>query len=330
MPDHQAGPDRPAPDLPILVTGGAGFIGSHLVDRLLAEGHRVTVVDNFDPFYDPEIKETNLARHRGNPRFRLVRADVRDLEGLREQLGDVEYAAVVHLAARAGIRPSVADPVLYQEVNVRGTQNLLELAREREIRQFVFASSSSVYGVNPRLPWREDDQVLQPISPYAGTKVAGELLGHVYHHLYGMRFIALRFFTVYGPRQRPDLAIHKFARLMQEGKTIPIYGDGTTRRDYTYVDDAVEAVYRALAYGETGYEIINVGNHETVELQELVGMLEAELNVEARCEFLPPQPGDVPVTWADTAKAERLLGFRPQTPLREGLRRFVAWFRKGG
>ncbi|GAB4252640.1 MAG: GDP-mannose 4,6-dehydratase [Acidobacteriota bacterium] len=314
----------------VLVTGGAGFIGSHVVDRLLDAGCRVTVIDNFDPFYEPAVKEANLAPHLADRRFRLVRCDIRDRETLRRELGGEEYAAVVHLAAKAGVRPSIVDPVAYQEVNVQGTQNLLELARERGIGRFVFASSSSVYGVNPRLPWREDDFVLQPISPYAATKVAGELLGHVYHHLYGLRFVALRFFTVYGPRQRPDLAIHKFARLIRDGRSIPIYGDGTTRRDYTYVDDAVEAVLRALDYEGGGYEVINVGNHETVELRELVRMLAGELGREARCEFLPPQPGDVPATWADTAKAERLLGFRPRTPFREGLRRFVAWFQGRG
>jgi len=311
----------------ILVTGGAGFIGSHLVERLLTLGGRVTVVDNFDPFYDPAVKLANLAAFRNQPDFRLVRADIRDAEELRGGIGDFDFTAVVHLAAKAGVRPSIADPISYQEVNVRGTQNLLELARERGVKQFIFASSSSVYGVNPRLPWSEDDFVLQPISPYAATKVAGELLGHVYRHLYGIRFIALRFFTVYGPRQRPDLAIHKFARLMLRGEPVPIYGDGSSRRDYTYVDDAVEGVVRALEYRSSDYEIINLGNHETVGLGELVQILEDELGVEAKRKFLPWQPGDVPATWADTAKAERLLGFRPATPFREGVRRFTAWLR---
>lgn len=307
-----------------LVTGGAGFIGSHLVDRLLKEGWRVTVVDNFDPFYDPAIKERNVAEHLKNERYTLHRLDIRDLSGLRRALTD-EYDVVVHLAAKAGVRPSIQDPVTYQEVNVTGTQNMLELARERGITQFVFASSSSVYGVNPNVPWREDDHVLLPISPYASTKVSGELLGHVYSHLYGIRFIALRFFTVYGPRQRPDLAIHKFARLMLEGKPIPFYGDGTSRRDYTYIDDVIEGVRAAMDYTATRYEVVNLGNNSTVSLQELVQQLEAVLGVEATLQRLPEQPGDVPQTWADIGKAERLFGYRPSTALPNGLAAFAAW-----
>ncbi len=241
------------------VTGGAGFIGSHLVDRLLAEGWRVTVADNFDPFYPRPIKERNVEPQRQQAAYRLVEVDIRDLSRLREVF-DVPYDAIVHLAAKAGVRPSIADPISYQEVNVRGTQNLLELAREKDVKQFVFASSSSVYGVNPNVPWREDDHVLQPISPYASTKVSGELLGHVYSHLYGIRFIGLRFFTVYGPRQRPDLAIHKFAGLMLAGKPIPVFGDGSTRRDYSYVDDIVTGIRAAMEYDRTPFEVVNLGN----------------------------------------------------------------------
>lgn len=247
------------------MTGGAGFIGSHLVDRLLAEGWRVTVVDNFDPFYDPAIKRKNIESHLAHPNYRLVEVDIRDLEGLRARLSG-DYDVIVHLAAKAGVRSSIQDPVGYQEVNVGGTQNLLELAREWGVKQVVFASSSSVYGVNPNVPWREDDHVLLPISPYASTKVTGELLGHVYSHLYGIRFIALRFFTVYGPRQRPDLSIHKFARRMLRREPIPIYGDGSARRDYTYVDDVIEGVRRAMDYTATPYEVINLGNNETVSV----------------------------------------------------------------
>src|SRR5690554_3149148 len=307
-----------------LVTGGAGFIGSHLVDRLLDEGWRVTVVDNFDPFYDPAIKERNVVSHLGNERYTLHRLDIRDLAGLRQHLTD-DYDVIVHLAAKAGVRPSIQDPVTYQEVNVTGTQNMLELARERGIKQFVFASSSSVYGVNPNVPWREDDHVLLPISPYASTKVSGELMGHVYSHLYGIRFIALRFFTVYGPRQRPDLAIHKFARLMLEGRPIPFYGNGTTRRDYTYIDDVIQGVRAAMDYDETPYEVVNLGNNRTVSLSEMVRALEDVLRVKATIERLPEQPGDVPQTWADVAKAERLFGYRPGTAFEEGLRRFADW-----
>lgn len=309
-----------------LVTGGAGFIGSHLVDRLLTEGWRVTVVDSFDPFYDPAIKERNVAEHVMNPRFTLQRLDIRDLSGLRRELRD-DYDVIVHLAAKAGVRPSIQDPVTYQEVNVTGTQNMLEFARDRGVKQFVFASSSSVYGVNPNVPWREDDHVLMPISPYASTKVSGELLGHVYSHLYGIRFIALRFFTVYGPRQRPDLAIHKFARLMLEGKPVPFFGDGTTRRDYTYVDDVIQGVRAAMDYEDTSYEVINLGNNRTVSLSEMVRALEEVLAIEAKIERLPEQPGDVPQTWADLSKARRLLGYEPKTDFAVGLAAFARCLR---
>ena len=307
-----------------LVTGGAGFIGSHLVDRLLTEGWQVTVVDNFDPFYDPEIKRRNIAPHRERSNFGLVEADIRDVEALRSRLSGT-YDVIVHMAAKAGVRPSIRDPISYQEVNVRGTQNLLELTKEWGVKQFVFATSSTDYGVNPNVPWREDDCVLLPISPYAATKVAGELLGHVYSHLYGIRFIALRFFTVYGPRQRPDLAICRFARLMLRDKPVPIYGDGSTERDYTYVGDIIEGVRRAMDYTATPYEIINLGNNQTVGLLEMVHALEKTMGVRARLELLPLQPGDVPQTWADVEKAERLLGFRPGTPFQEGLNHFLEW-----
>lgn len=308
----------------ILVTGGAGFIGSHLVDSLLGDGQGVTVLDNFHDFYARAVKEQNVAAHRANPRWRLVESDVRDLAGMRRELSG-NYDAIVHMAARAGVGPSLEDPQGYQDVNVAGTQNLLEFARERGIGHFVFASSSSVYGVNPRVPWREDDHVLQPISPYASTKVSGELLGHVYSHLYGMRFIALRLFTVYGPRQRPDLAIHKFARLMKAGKTIPVFGDGSTRRDYTYIADVVPGVRAALEYTGTSYEVINLGNNQTVSLREMIAGLEAALGLSARLEWLPEQPGDVPQTWANIEKARALLGYEPRTAFAHGVKRFVEW-----
>jgi UDP-glucuronate 4-epimerase len=307
-----------------LVTGGAGFIGSHLVDSLLADGWRVTVFDSFDPFYDPAVKERNVAPHLGRDGYALVRGDLRDAESV-QSLAAASYDVIVHLAARAGVRPSIEDPVGYQEVNVAGTQLVLELARTLGIRQFVFASSSSVYGVNPRVPWREDDYVLQPISPYASTKVSGELLGHVYSHLYGLRFIALRFFTVYGPRQRPDLAIHKFARLMLAGRPIPVFGDGTTSRDYTYVDDVVRGVRAAMEYRDTPYEVINLGNTRTVPLREMIAGLERALGVRASIERHPEQPGDVQQTWASIDKARALLGFAPATSYQEGVARFAAW-----
>ncbi len=307
----------------VLVTGGAGFIGSHLVDALLAAGHRVTVVDNFDPFYDRAIKERNIAMHRMHPAWRLVEADIRVPEELESRLGD-DYSAIVHLAAKAGVRPSIADPLSYQNVNVAGTQNLQELARRRSIGQFVFASSSSVYGVNPRVPWSEEDHVLEPISPYASTKVSGELLGHVYSRLFGIRFVALRFFTVYGPRQRPDLAIHKFARLIQAGRPIPVFGDGSTRRDYTFVDDIVAGIQQAIGYDRSPYEVVNLGNNQTITLNEMIAGLEDALHARARIDRQPEQPGDVPQTWADLAKARRLFGYEPHTSYAEGVRRFVA------
>jgi UDP-glucuronate 4-epimerase len=237
------------------------------------------------------------------------------------------YDVIVHLAARTGVRPSIADPIGYQDVNVGGTQNLLELARAWGMRQFVFASSSSVYGVNPRVPWSEDDHVLQPISPYASTKVTGELLGHVYSHLYAIRFVALRFFTVYGPRQRPDLAIHKFARRMLERKSIPMFGDGSTRRDYTFIDDIIQGVRSAITYDRTGYEVINLGNNHTVTLTEMIEGLEHALGVRAVIERLPEQPGDVPQTWANVDKAARLLGYAPTMTFQHGVARFVEWLR---
>jgi UDP-glucuronate 4-epimerase len=307
-----------------LITGGAGFIGSHLVDSLLADGWAVTVLDNFHDFYDPAIKEANVRPHAGNSRFRLVRGDVTRLDAVRDRLTG-PFDVIVHLAARAGVRPSIADPVGYQNVNVGGTQQMLELARQLGVKQFVFASSSSVYGVNPNVPWREEDAVLKPISPYASTKVSGELLAHVYSHLYGIRVVALRFFTVYGPRQRPDLAIHKFAHLMLEGRPIPVFGDGSTRRDYTFVADIISGVRAGMAYDRTPYEVINLGNNQTVTLNEMIAGLEKALGATATIQRLPEQPGDVPQTWASVDKAGALLGYRPTTRYEEGVRRFVEW-----
>ncbi len=309
----------------LLVTGGAGFIGSHLVDRLLAEGHQVTVVDNFDPFYDARVKEENIAFHLEHPNYSLHRLDIRDLEGLRATLPG-NYDCIVHLAAKAGVRPSIEDPIGYQETNVRGTQNLLELAKEWKMPQFVFASSSSVYGVNPNVPWREDDHVLQPISPYASTKVSGELLGHVYSHLYGIRFVGLRFFTVYGPRQRPDLAIHKFTRLISEGQPIAFFGDGSTSRDYTFVTDTVAGILGAINYTGSPFEVFNLGNDATVTLKEMVQTIEEAVGKKAELNPQPDQPGDVPQTWASVEKAKNLLGYSPSLSFKEGVRRFVEWY----
>jgi UDP-glucuronate 4-epimerase len=307
-----------------LVTGGAGFIGSHLTDRLLAEGWDVTVLDNFDPFYDPARKHSNLAAHHANSSLHVVELDLRDFASLRRRLSG-SYDVIVHLAAKAGVQPSILDPLCYQQVNVTGTQNMLELAKEWGTPQFVFASSSSVYGVNPHVPWNEDDHGLLPISPYASTKISGELLGHVYSHLYGLRFIGLRFFTVYGPRQRPDLAIHKFARMLLERQTLPFYGDGSTSRDYTFVDDIVAGIRAAMDYRDSQYEIINLGNHSAVSLIEMVTTLGEAMSIEPILDCLPEQPGDVPRTYADIAKATRLLGYRPATLFQEGIKKFVSW-----
>jgi UDP-glucuronate 4-epimerase len=307
-----------------LVTGGAGFIGSHVVDALLADDWNVTAIDNFDPFYSETTKRGNLSAHSSDPRFRLIEADIRSLDSLRRSLNG-NFDVIVHLAAKAGVRPSIQAPLLYQEVNVAGTQNLLELAKEWATPQFVFASSSSVYGINPKVPWSEEDHVLLPISPYASTKVSGELLGHVYSYLYGIRFIALRFFTVYGPRQRPDLAIHKFTRLMREGSEIPVFGDDSTGRDYTWIGDIVQGILSAMKYHKTQYEIINLGNNRTVILRDMIRALEEALGTEAKLRFHPAQPGDVPQTYADISKAKRLLGYEPQTRFESGLNEFVSW-----
>jgi UDP-glucuronate 4-epimerase len=313
----------------ILVTGGAGFIGSHLVDRLLKEGHSVIVVDNFDPFYDRTIKEHNIREHLEHDSYRLIEEDVRNLEALQSKVTE-PIDVIVHLAARAGVRPSVEDPVGFQQVNVMGTQNMLEFARERDIKQFVFGSSSSVYGTNENVPWSEDDHVLKPISPYASTKVSGELLGHVYSELYDIRFLALRFFTVYGPRQRPDLAIHKFLRLMGSGQQITLYGDGSSRRDYTYVADIIDGVMAAIEYDKSRYEVINLGNNRTVQLLELVEAIEAASGIAPDRVFGPEQPGDVKQTWADVSKAKRLFQYEPNFNLQEGLKNFVGWYRQNG
>jgi UDP-glucuronate 4-epimerase len=309
-----------------LVTGGAGFIGSHLTDLLLAEGWDVTVLDNFDPFYDPVSKRSNLAAHHANPWLHLVELDLCDCASLRRELSG-NYDVIVHLAAKAGVRPSLIDPLCYQQVNVNGTQNMLELAKEWETRQFVFASSSSVYGVNPNVPWNENDRGLLPISPYASTKISGELLGHVYSHLYGLRFVGLRLFTAYGPRQRPDLAIHKFARMLLEGQALPIYGDGSTSRDYTFIDDIVAGIRAAMDYRDSPYEIFNLGNHSAVSLLEMVATLAEAMEIEPIRKFLAEQPGDVPRTCADITKAARLLGYRPATSFQEGIQKFVSWLR---
>jgi len=313
----------------VLITGGAGFIGSHLVDHLLAEsGWRVTVVDNFDPFYPRAAKERNIAAHRSNPSFRLIDADILD-DDLEARIGDQPIDRLVHIAAKAGVRPSIRDPLAYHRVNVTGTLRLLEMARKRAVPHFVLASSSSVYGENPNVPWKESEPALVPISPYAATKLAAEQFAHVCSDLHGMRVTALRFFTVYGPRQRPDLAIHQFFRKISAGQTIQRFGDGTTRRDYTYVDDIIQGVRAALDRDQGDrYALYNLGNSGTVMLRDLIAAVEHEVGRPAVIEQCPEQTGDVPQTFADISKAQRDLGFVPATSLKEGLAHFHAWFRQ--
>lgn len=312
----------------ILVTGGAGFIGSNLIDRLHKEGGwHVTAVDDFNDFYAPSVKRRNIAPQLENPSYRLLEADIRNLPALREVFKDEKFDCIVHLAARAGVRPSLREPLLYTDTNINGTLNLLELAREHGVKQFVFGSSSSVYGINAKVPFSEEDPIRQPISPYAATKAAGELLCHTYSHLYGLRCICLRFFTVYGPRQRPDLAIHKFAKLILSGLPIPVFGDGTTRRDYTYIDDILLGIRAAVDYEATNYEVINLGESQTVELRQLISLLENELHRKAVIDRQPLQPGDVPQTFADITKARTLLGYDPRVKIEEGISRFVDWFK---
>jgi len=312
----------------ILITGGAGFIGSHLVDRLLSEGDwRIVVVDDFNDFYSPSIKRDNIREHVKSPNYKLVEADIRDHATLEKAFAETNFDCIVHLAARAGVRPSLKEPQLYVETNINGTMNLLELARAHGVKQFVFGSSSSVYGVSEKVPFAEDDPIFKPISPYAATKAAGEFICHTYSHLYGMRIVCLRFFTVYGARQRPDLAIHKFAKLISQGKPIPVFGDGSTRRDYTYIDDIIAGVRAAIDYQATNYEVINLGESRTVELRELIALIEKELGARAEIDRQPPQPGDVPQTFADISKARRLLNYNPQTEIESGIKRFIEWFK---
>lgn len=311
----------------ILITGGAGFIGSHLTRRLLARGDRITVLDDFNDFYDPARKRENVGAFLGRDDYRLVEGDIRDAALVDRLFAEGAFDGVVHLAARAGVRPSLAEPILYEDVNCIGTLRLLEAARRHGPKTFIFGSSSSVYGINEKVPFSEADEVNQPISPYATTKRAGELLCFNYHHLYGLRTACLRFFTVYGPSQRPEMAIHKFTDLLAKGRPVPMFGDGSSRRDYTYIDDIVDGIVASLDLAP-GFEILNLGGAETTSLKELIETLAAELAVEPLIEYLPPQPGDVPITYADVSKAARLLGYQPKVPIREGLRRFVAWYRE--
>lgn len=308
-----------------LVTGGAGFIGSHVCERLLRSGHAVWAFDDLNPFYDPQLKQRNLQDLQSLAKpFTFVHGDLTDRAALDQLLGSVKFDQVIHLAARAGVRPSLEDPALYQRVNVEGTVNLLEAARRNGVRKIIIASSSSVYGVNSKVPFSESDPIFSAISPYAASKLASEALGHVYHHVYGLGVVMLRFFTVYGPRQRPDLAIHKFARLMRAGKPIPIFGDGSTARDYTYITDILDGII-ACTQQDFGYEIFNLGESQTVRLDRLVQLLEAALGCKAIINRQPPQPGDVPMTCADISKAKVRLGYKPSVSIERGIPLFVEW-----
>jgi UDP-glucuronate 4-epimerase len=311
-----------------LVTGGAGFIGSHLVDRLLAgQAARVVVVDNFDDYYAADVKRGNIANHLNHPNYRLAETDIRSHQALKLLFSEEIFDTIIHLAAKAGVRPSVADPRAYNEVNVTGTMNLLDLAERNGIKKFIFASSSSVYGPTAAAPFQEDAPHA-PISPYAATKAAGEMLCHTYSHLYAMQIVCLRFFTVYGARQRPDLAIHKFARHIAGKRPIPVYGDGTAERDFTYIDDILQGVLAAIKYDRTPFEIINLGESHTITVNRMIELLEAALGEKAILDRQPPQPGDMPRTHADISKARALLGYNPATPIEAGIKKFVEWFRK--
>jgi UDP-glucuronate 4-epimerase len=310
-----------------LVTGGAGFIGSHLTDRLLARGDAVVCLDDFNDYYDPAFKRQNVEPFRANPRWRLVEGDIRDASLVEEVYRSYGITSTVHLAARAGVRPSIRYPRLYEEVNGIGTLNLLEAARRSEARTFVFGSSSSVYGTNSKVPFSEDDPIACPVSPYAATKRANELMAYTYHHLYGLSVSCLRFFTVYGPRQRPEMAIYHFTEKLARGEAVPRYGDGSSARDYTYIDDIVAGIVAALDAAPP-FEIVNLGGSRTTTLQRLIELIAGAVGVEPKVTEMPPQPGDVPITFADVRRAKRLWGWQPRVPIEEGIRRFVDWFRQ--
>jgi UDP-glucuronate 4-epimerase len=309
-----------------IVTGVAGFIGSHLCERLLNDEWTVVGVDNFDNFYDPQVKRNNIKDCLLNKQFKLVEADIRDSAAINKIAGE-GADVIVHLAAKAGVRPSITQPALYADVNINGTVTLLEAAKKNNIKKFVFASSSSVYGNNKKVPFSEDDNVDFPISPYAATKKAGELICHTYHHLACISMTCLRFFTVYGPRQRPDLAIHKFARLIEDGKPIPVYGDGSMMRDFTYIDDIIDGTVAGIKKCD-GYNIYNLGESKPITVNSLIAEIEKALGKKAVIERLPLQPGDVERTYADVAKARMDLGYNPNTDIGDGLKRFVEWFRQ--
>jgi UDP-glucuronate 4-epimerase len=310
----------------ILVTGGAGFIGSHLVERLLADGHNVAILDDFNEYYDPKIKRANISAVAKDIRVHDV--DLRDRAKVSNLFRNEKFDAIFHLAARAGVRPSIQQPQLYYDTNVGGTLHLLEGARTSGIERFIFVSSSSVYGAAKQVPFSEEEHVTQTLSPYAATKIAGEFLCSTYSHLYKMRIVALRYFTVYGARQRPDLAIHQFTRKISAGEAIDQFGDGTTRRDYTYIDDILQGTLAALKYSGPEFDVFNLGESDTIQLKDLIAAIEKTLGKKAKINRLPEQPGDMPLTCADISKARKLLGYNPKTKFEDGLPRFVDWFLK--
>jgi len=309
-----------------LVTGGAGFIGSHLNESLLKDTNSIVCLDNFDPFYEPKIKYENIKKVKDHPSFKLVEGDILDWKLLDQLFKDNRFDVVVHLAARAGVRPSIQNPRLYQRVNIEGTINLLELSCRHKVDKFIFASSSSVYGNNRKVPFSEKDPVDHPISPYAATKKAGELIAHTFYALYNIPITCLRFFTVYGPRQRPDMAIHKFTRLIDEEKAIPVFGNGKSRRDYTYIDDIIAGILLSIEKCK-GFNIFNLGESKTIELNNLIKLIEDKLNKQAKIERLPEQPGDMKETYADITKAKRELGYNPSFTLQDGINEFITWYR---
>jgi UDP-glucuronate 4-epimerase len=310
----------------ILVTGGAGFIGSHLVERLLADGHNVVILDDFNDYYDPKIKRANIAAVSKDVRVHDV--DLRDAQKVASVFRNEKFDAIFHLAARAGVRPSIQQPQLYYDSNIAGTLHLLEGARTSGVERFIFASSSSVYGAAKTVPFSEEEHLTQTLSPYAATKIAGEFLCSTYSHLYKMRIVALRYFTVYGARQRPDLAIHQFTRKINAGEPIDQFGDGTTRRDYTYIDDILQGTLAALKYGGPPFDVFNLGESDTIQLKDLIAAIEKTLGKKAKINRLPEQPGDMPLTCADISKARKLLGYNPKTKFEDGLPKFVDWFLK--
>lgn len=332
----------------VLVTGGAGFIGSHLCQSLLEQGQEVVIVDDFNDFYNPQIKRENILGLLDNPIFKLYEADIRDYARIQEIFEQEKVKVIIHLAARAGVRPSLEQPILYEEVNVKGTLNLLEMSRLYGITNFIFGSSSSVYGINSKLPFSEEDPIATPISPYATTKRAGELLCYTYSYLYQLPVVCLRFFTVYGPRQRPEMAIHKFTRQIYTGQEITLFGDGDSKRDYTYISDIIDGVHRAMKLNPAcppsyplypppagdraiklnpPFEIFNLGGSRVVELKYLIELIESSIGKRAKIKYLPEQPGDVPITYADISKSHNLLGFQPKVKIEEGIDRFVQWYK---